>query len=174
LAIAVLAWFAASLATHQVTWTTATALTLNLIVYLTGFALLSTTPSREPRATPPQPRRRLDLPVRAVAVALFVSTVVAVSSILGATATGIAAVFPISLISLIVIVRPRIGAAATAVFAASALRGMLGFGLTLLTLHLAIPPLGTPAALLTALLVSALWSVALLLLKRVRLQPRTA
>ena len=53
-----------------------------------------------------------DLPVRAAGVAAFVSVVVAVSEMLGPAATGIMAVFPISLISLIVIVRPRMGAQA--------------------------------------------------------------
>jgi hypothetical protein len=111
-------------------------------------------------------RNRFDLPVRAIAVALFVSAVVLASAMLGAEATGIAAVFPISLISLIVILRPRVGGAASAVLAASALRAMLGFGLMLLTLHLAIPPWGTDKALVAALLVSLAWSAALLALRR--------
>jgi hypothetical protein len=111
-------------------------------------------------------RNRFDLPVRAIAVALFVSAVVLASAMLGAEATGIAAVFPISLISLIVILRPRVGGAASAVLAASALRAMLGFGLMLLALHLAIPPWGTDKALVAALLVSLAWSAALLALRR--------
>jgi hypothetical protein len=170
LGAAVLAWLAASLATRQVPWTPATAGLLNLMVYGAGFVLLSG--SGRPQTQPAPVRRRwFDLPVRAVAVAACVSLVVAVSSILGPNATGIAAVFPISLISLIVIVRSRIGGAASSVLAASALRPMLGFGVMLLALHLGIQPWGAAAALALAMLVSVLWSVGLLLL-RARPLPR--
>lgn len=166
LGIAVLLWLVASLAIHQVEWTPASASVLNLAVYGLGFALTSRI--RRPNTAPPLAprRRRFDLPVRAAAVAAFVSSVVAVSSLLGPDATGIAAVFPISLISLIVIVRPRIGGAAASLLATSALRSMLGFGLMLLALHLTARPLGTPTALAVALLVSAIWSAGLLVLRR--------
>lgn len=166
LGTAVLAWLTASLATHQVTWTPSTALVLNLAVYGAGFALLDAGRSTQAGSVPRVQRRRFDLPVRAVAVGAFVSLVVAASSILGPYATGIAAVFPVSLISLLVIVRPRIGGLASSLLAANALRAMLGFGMMLLALHLAVRPLGTATALVIALLVSAAWSAALLLLRR--------
>ncbi len=165
LGIAVLTWLGASAAIHEVAWTPVSALVLNLVVYGAGFVLLKTIPNPEPAAIPPAPRRRFDLLARAVAVAGFVSLIVAVSSVLGPTATGIAAVFPISLISLIVIVRPRIGGVASSLLAANALRAMLGFGAMLLALHLAIPLWGPPAALVIGLLVSAGWSAGLLLLQ---------
>ena len=76
-----------------------------------------------------------------------------------------AAVFPISLISLIVIVRPRIGGAAASLLAANALRSMLGFGMMLLALYLAILPFGVTLALVVAMSVSACGSGGLLLLK---------
>jgi hypothetical protein len=105
--------------------------------------------------------------VRAGSVAGFVTLVVGVSALLGPAATGIAAVFPVSLISLIVIVRPRLGGAATGVLAANALRAMLGFGMALLAVHLGISAYGVPAALVLGLLVSAGWSVGLLALQAV-------
>jgi hypothetical protein len=166
LGIAVLVWLAASLALQQIAWTPSTACLLNLVVYGLGFAVLDTVRSPGVTSTPVRPRRQFDLAVRAVAVAGFVTLVVAVSAILGPQATGIAAVFPISLIGLIVIVRPRIGGVASALLAANALRAMLGFGAMLLVLHLAIRPCGTPAALILALLVSMGWSAGLLLLRR--------
>jgi hypothetical protein len=110
-------------------------------------------------------RRWFDLPLRAAAIALFVSGVVAASSTLGPDATGLATVFPISLLSLIVILRPRIGRVASALLAAAALRAMLGFGLALLVLHVAIRPCGAVPALLIALCVSVLWSGGLILFK---------
>ncbi len=168
LGVAVAAWLAASLAIHQVNWTPLTALLLNLAIYGAGIALLDTVRNAD-ASTPPSARLRwLDLPVRAVAVAAFVSLVTATSSILGPSATGTAAVFPISLISLIIIVRPRIGGPAVALLAANALRGMLGFGMMLLALHLAVQSLEIVTALVAALSVSAFWSVALLLLARRR------
>jgi hypothetical protein len=169
LGIAVLAWLAASLAMHQVIWTPLTALALNLTVYGAGFAAVDAAPTTDFQSAPPAPRRRFDLVFRAVAVAGFVSLVVALSSVLGPSTTGIAAVFPISLISLLVIVRPRIGSRASALLAANALRSMLGFGIMLLALHLSTRPWGTSTALVIALLVSASWSAALLLLRRRKL-----
>jgi hypothetical protein len=161
LALAVLAWLAASLLILQIPWTPTTALLLNLATYATGIAWPGPTPNAE-RTPPPAPRRPQDLLLRAIAVAAFVTAIVALSTILGPAATGIAAVFPVSLISLIAIVRPRIGGAAASRLAAGALRAMLGFGLALLALHLAIPH-GTAAALVLALLVSLGWTLALLL-----------
>lgn len=169
LGIAVLVWLAASLATHQVAWTAFTALLLNLEVYGVGFVAMDATRGMQRGHPPGAPRRRFDLTARAVAVAAFVSLLVAVSSALGPTATGIAAVFPISLISLIVIVRPRIGGVAASLLAANALRSMLGFGMTLLTLHLAVRPWGSTTALVAALVVSIVWSAGLLGLHRKRL-----
>lgn len=166
LGAAVLAWLAASLATHQVIWTPWTALLLNLAAYGVGFALFSRGCGAEPRPARPARRQWFDLPARAAAVAAFVSLVVAVSMALGPQATGIAAVFPIGLASLFAIVRPRIGGPASSRLAANALRPMLGFGMMLLALHLAIRPLGIVAALVVALLVSVSWSAALLLLRR--------
>lgn len=164
LGAALLAWLAASLATKWVGWTPVTASVLNLAVYGAGFALLDTV--HQPEPLPRARLRGVDLALRAAAVAGFVTLVVAVSSVLGPVATGIAAVFPVSLISLIVIVRPRIGGPAASLLAASALRAMLGFGVMLLTLHLAIQPWGIEASLVLAGMVSAAWSAALLLLKR--------
>ena len=86
-------------------------------------------------------------------------------SAVGAKATGIAAVFPISLLSLIAIVRPQIGARAASVLVADALPPMLGFGMMLLALHLAIPHWGIAIAFLTALLITLSWSGALVLLR---------
>lgn len=165
LGAAVLAWLAASLATQQVIWTPFTAFLLNLAVYGVGFTLLNAVRRTEPQSAPTN-RRWLDLPVRAVAVVAFVSLVVAVSSMLGPNATGIVAVFPVSLISLIVIVRLRMGGLASSLLAANALRPMLGFGMMLLALHLAIRPWGTTTALVIGLTVSASWSAALLFLRR--------
>ena len=165
LGAAIAVWLAASLATQQVAWTPWTAFLLNLATYGIGFVVLGVV--RSARSGPAPVRRRwFDLPARAVAVAAFVSLVVAVSTALGPGITGVAAVFPIGLISLFVIVRPRIGGLASSQLAANALRSMLGFGLMLLALHLAIGPWGVVPAFVVALLAWVSWSAALLLLRR--------
>jgi hypothetical protein len=174
LGIALAAWLAASLTASHIAWTPISALLLNLAIYGAGFRLLRGI-GKAKSQSPAIPRRKwFDLPLRATAIALFVSAVVLTSSMLGAEATGIAAVFPISLTSLIVILRPRIGAAASALLAATALQAMLGFGLMLLALHLAIRPWGVTAALLVALLVSLAWSAGLLALRRRKPTPQPA
>jgi len=165
LGAAVLAWLMASVTLHQFAWTPVTALVLNLSVYGAGFVVLKRVQHPNIDAAPALKRHFLELPVRAIAVAVFVSVVVVTSSILGARATGMVAVFPISLISLIVIVQPRIGGAAASLLAANALRSMLGFGMMLLALYLAILPFGVTLALVVAMSVSACWSGGLLLLK---------
>jgi hypothetical protein len=165
LGAAVATWLAASLLIHQIAWTPATAILLNLIVYCTGFPMLGGLAATTQRPASIPIRGWSDTPVRAAAIALFVSGVVVASSMLGPRATGIAAVFPVSLTSLLVIVQPRIGGAASALLATTALRAMLGFGLALLALHLAIRPWGVATALFVALAVSAAWSGGLLLLK---------
>ena len=163
---AIAVWLAASLATQQVVWTPLTAFLLNLAIYGAGFIVLGVARSPRSGAATSTRRRWFELPARAVAVAAFVSLVVAVSTALGPGITGVAAVFPISLISLFVIVRPRIGGTASSQLAANALRSMLGFGLMLLALHLAIRPWGVAAAFAVALLAWISWSAALLLLRR--------
>jgi hypothetical protein len=165
LGVAVLAWLAGALAVQQFAWTPVTALAVNVAVYGCGFKLLQTRRATQPLAMRPIRRRWFDVPARAIAVAAFVTLVVGLSSMLGPTATGIAAVFPVSLISLIVIVRPRIGGPGSSVLVGDALPPMLGFGVMLLALHLAIPRLGVVIAFVTALLVTISWSCALILLR---------
>lgn len=170
LGVALLVWLGASVAETRVAWTPATALLLNLVVYGGGFVALraGAAAARVAAASAARPgvrRGRYDLAARALAVAGLVTFVTAASSALGPGVTGIAAVFPISLISLIVILRRRLGVPATVVLVAGALRAMLGFGVMLLVLHLTVEPMGAAAALVLALLVSAAWSAGLLALR---------
>lgn len=165
LVAAVGGWLAASVVIRQVTWTPISAAALNFAVYGLGLAVVSRCGTATPGSAQPPRRRWLDLPLRAASVAAFVSTVVTVSTALGPAATGIAAVFPVSLISLIVILLPRLGGPATARVATNALPPMLGFGIMLLLLHVTIRPLGVVAALVSALAVCIVWSGILLRLQ---------
>ena len=87
-------------------------------------------------------------------VALLVGAVVALSFRIGPTGSGALAVFPIILTSIMLILHRRVGGPATAAVLANAIPGMAGFGVALLTLHLAAVPFGSALALILALGVS--------------------
>ena len=81
-------------------------------------------------------------------VAVLVAAVVTASEVVGPKVTGILAVFPIVLLSLILILHPRIGGPATAAVLSNTLLGLLGFSLCCLTAHLLVERIGTTAGLL--------------------------
>lgn len=151
LVAALAAWIALSVAAHGVDWTLFEAVLLNVVVFAACLAV-----SRKFRAAPMPPtiRRGYDVPLRAGMVSALVAAVVVSSSRVGPTVTGLLALFPIVLISLILIFQPRIGGRATAALTANAVIGLGGFAAALVALHMAVVPFGAPAALALALLVS--------------------
>src|SRR5487761_320702 len=151
LAAALGAWIVLSVAAHGVDWTLLEAVLLNAVVFAGCLTV-----SRRFRAAPMPPtiRRRYDVPLRAGMVSALVAVVVVLSTHVGPTVTGLLALFPIVLISLILIFQPRIGGRATAALTANAVIGLGGFAAALIALYVAAAPLGVPAALALALLVS--------------------
>jgi hypothetical protein len=151
LAAAFVVWFVLALLVRSTPWTLAGALLLNIVVIPVCSAL-----GRRFRdiAMPLMTRRWYDIPLRAVMAASLVTIVVGLSTRVGPTMTGILAVFPIVLTSLMLILHPRIGGKASAAVLANTLPGLGGFSLCLLALHLAAIPLGTVLALILALAVS--------------------
>ena len=65
-------------------------------------------------------RRWFDVPLRAALVAALVGTVVALGDSAGPVLAGIFAVFPIVMLSIMLILHPRIGGVATAAIIANA------------------------------------------------------
>lgn len=151
MAVSLAAWIALSVAAHGIDWTLLDAVLLNVVVFAACLAV-----SRRFRAAPMPPtiRRRYDVPLRAGMVSALVAAVVVLSTRVGPTVTGLLALFPIVLISLILIFQPRIGGRATAALTANAVIGLGGFAAALIALHVAVMPLGVLAALVLALLVS--------------------
>jgi hypothetical protein len=151
-AVAVCAWLAAAVALCSVTWTTAGAVVLNIIVIAVCYAI-----GRRHRgsARPVTIRRCYDIPLRATMVAVLVAAVVTVSLRVGPMLTGTIAAFPIVLFSLILILQPRLGGTATAAVLANSMIGLIGFGLFCLTLHVAVVPLGIAAAMALAVALNA-------------------
>ncbi|HKR19132.1 MAG TPA: hypothetical protein VJS41_03220 [Stellaceae bacterium] len=157
------AWIVLSVAARSVDWTLLEAVSLNVVVFAACLTI-----SRRFRAAPMPPtiRRRYDVPLRAGMVSTLVAVVVVLSTRVGPTVTGLLALFPIVLISLILIFQPRIGGRATAALTANAVIGLGGFAAALVALHVAAMPLGVPVALMLALLVSIGCNLAVALARR--------
>lgn len=161
LAAAFLTWVAIAFAVRTVHWTTATAVLLNVVAF--GSCIMIGNRFRHV-PMPPVTRRWYDIPMRAGMVALLVATVVGLSTQVGPTVTGILAVYPIVLTSLMLILHPRAGGPATAAVIAHTLVGLVGFTLACLTARLLVVPIGVPLGLTAALAVSigvnlTIWSV---------------
>jgi hypothetical protein len=156
-------WIALGAAAHVVAWTLPAAVLLNVLVVAAGITL-----GRRFRVVrmPLTARRWYDVPLRASMVVALVAAVVILSTRVGPTVTGILALFPIVLTSLILIFQPRIGGPATAALTAHAVIGLGGYAAALVTLHLAAVPLGVPAALTLALLVSVACNFAVATVRR--------
>jgi hypothetical protein len=166
LAAALGVWLASALLLRILPWTLGGAVALNGVVMAFGVPITRTVPHPP---MPPLVRRRYDVPGRAALVALLVALVVGLSAQLGPALTGILAVFPVVLTSLILIFEPRIGARPTAALIAQAIPGLGGFAVALAVLQGAAVPLGAPAALALALAVSLSCNLALFIRLRRRL-----
>jgi hypothetical protein len=144
-------WIGLAFLLRLVAWTTLGAIVFNVVVL--GGCLAIGDRLRHVRM-PLVTRRWYDLPLRAGMVATLVATVVTLSAHVGPTVTGILAVFPIVMTSLMLILHPRIGGRATAAVFANSMLGLVGFSLSCLTAHLAIVPFGKSVGLALALAVS--------------------
>jgi hypothetical protein len=151
-------WLAAIFLVRSFSWTLPGALALNAASYAVAVPIARRFRSAQFR--PPR-RRWFDVPLRATLVAVLVAIVVGLSTRVGPTLTGMLAVFPVVLTSLILIFHPRIGGPATAAILANTLPGLVGFAVAVLALHLAAVPLGKPAALVLGLLISIVWNLTL-------------
>ncbi len=143
----------------------ASALMLNVVAF-TGGVFITRHAASSRGASPVASRGRLDLPFRALVVAVFVAGVVALGTIAGPSATGTLAAFPIVFVVMIAVLRSRLGQQACGTLAATALRAMGGFGLMLLVISVAVEPVGIPIALSLALATTLAWSALLLCLRR--------
>jgi len=162
LGLAALSWAVCVLLLSLFEWTAVSAILLNLIVYVFGFW----TTRKISRLTKVQETNSesnfVELFIQATSIALLVSFLILVSSIVGAKTTGMIAMFPVSLSGLILITRQSLGKATTATMATTALKAMLGYAFALAVLHLSIPFFGLSIALALALLVFGSWSIAVI------------
>jgi hypothetical protein len=153
---AFLLWLVMALFINRIPWTIGAALFLNIAVFAICLYL-----ARPLRHTPiPRTKTRWpDIVLRAGLVSLLVGTVVTLSFRIGPQASGILAVFPMVLISIMLILQPRVGGPATAALMANAVLGLVGFGLACISLHYTAPALGVPVGLAVALGISIGWGL---------------
>jgi hypothetical protein len=146
-------------------WTLAAGIALNIVALGVVLPLVQRFRSAK---MPLITRRWYDIPLRAMLVATVVASVVTLSNIVGPRVSGVIALFPVVFSSLILILMPRIGGRATAAVLANGQWGMIGFGIAIVVLHLAVLPLGRAAALSLALVTCVAWNLALWLYGRHR------
>jgi hypothetical protein len=154
---------------RSVSWTFLTVAAANLALF--GICIALTNRYRHVQM-PAIVRKWYDIPVRAFMVACLVAAVVGLSGHVGPTMTGLLAVYPIVMTSLMLIFQPRVGGPATAALIANTMWGLVGFSACLFTVHLAVVPLGTWAGLVLSLVVSVVWNIALYWRRRRAVQRR--
>jgi hypothetical protein len=166
---AVAAWFIVAFLLRSVEWSFLGVVAVNLATFAVCIVL---TDRYRHVKMPPLVRKWYDVPVRAVMVACLVAAVVGLSGHVGPTVTGLLAVYPIVMTSLMLIFQPRVGGHATAALIANTMWGLVGFSTCLFTVHIATMPFGTWAGLLMALAVSVVWNLVLYWWRRRRFSVR--
>lgn len=156
-------WTGLALTVNSVHWSLAPALAINAVTFGIGLRLV-----RPLRHVPMMRLRRYwsDYAIRASLVASIVGVLVTFSTRIGPYASGLLAVFPVVLTSIILILHNRVGGKPTAAVMANAVLGLAGFGLCCLALHLTAEPLGKWAGLAIALAMSVGWSVVVLFARK--------
>jgi hypothetical protein len=163
LTVALVAWFIIGSVVGIFDWNVITAALFCALIYPPCLYL-----SRGYRYAPmpPSVRRWYDLPLRAGLVALVVCVVVGLSPHLGPFGSGMLAVFPVVLTSIILILHPRVGARATAAVIANTISGLVGFAIGLSVLHVTAVPLGVWTAFAITLAICMGWNLLVLAARR--------
>lgn len=163
MALAFLVWLILASVALAVHWTFATVAVVNVAVL--GRCIWLARPLRHVRVAGFR-TRWTDLALRAGLVALLVGVVVTFSFQIGPAGSGILAVFPVVLISIMFILHNRVGGPASAAVLANAVLGLVGFAFACTVLHFSAEPFGSAIGLTLALVTSVGWSLLVLLARR--------
>src|ERR1700722_18204681 len=157
-AAAVAVWLVLAALMRTVQWSLVSGLVANALAFAICLPLL-----RHFRHVkmPLITRRWYDIPLRAALVATLVAIVVALSGWGGAGVSGTIALFPMVLSSMVLILHPRIGGPPTAAVIANGGWGLMGFGVAIAVLQVAVVPFGSAIALGLALATGVSWNLAL-------------
>ncbi|MDB5601673.1 MAG: hypothetical protein JWN71_3717 [Xanthobacteraceae bacterium] len=161
---ALIFWVILAIVVDSIHWNLIGAVAFNVIVF--PLCLIVAQQYRHAPMGPVRFRWR-DILARGLMVALLVAAVVALSFKIGAFASGMFAVFPIVLSSIIFILHRRVGGPATAAVLANAITGLIGLGVAFAVLHVAAVPLGSALAMTIALAISIFWGLAVYAMRRV-------
>ena len=156
LVTAMVMWLALAWTVHEIDWSFTAAIILNVVVIGISIALA------RPLRHVPIPRvhaRWTDLVMRAVMVAILVGLTVSLSFRIGPSGSGIMAVFPVILLSIMLILHRRVGGKPTAAVMANAVIGLVGFAFACMVLHVTAEPLGSAIGLLLAVSTSIGWGL---------------
>jgi hypothetical protein len=155
---AAVVWIVLAALSRTVNWTLAGGIIVNVITFAICLPLLRRFRHvRMPLIT----RRWYDIPLRASLVATLVATVVTLSGWVGPNVSGVLALFPVVFSSMMLILHPRIGGPATAAVVANSGWGMMGFGIAIAVLHVAVLRFGSAIGLSLALATGISWNLAL-------------
>ena len=156
-------WGVLALTVNSVQWSVGPAIVLNIVALGCGVWLV-----RPLRHVPMirMLRRWTDYALRGGLVALVIGVLVTFSARIGPYLSGLLAVFPVVLTSIVLILHNRVGGRPTAAVLANAVLGLVGFAFCCLALHVTAEPLGKWAGLAIALAVSVGWSVTVLFARK--------
>jgi hypothetical protein len=163
LGLTYLVWLVLAFVINSLHWSIAPALLLNVVAL--GAGLWIVRPLRHVRMIRLR-RRWYDYVLRAGLVSILIGVLVTFSFRIGPYASGLLAVFPVVLTSIILILHNRVGGPATAAVLANAVLGLVGFGCACIALHWTAEPLGKWLGLAVALAVSIGWSLAIVAARR--------
>lgn len=164
LSTAIAAWSAAAYFVQSRIWSLGEALLFVVPIYAGSIAVAR----RFTRGVAPRTaqRRAGDLVIRAVLVALLAGVVIIVSRHAPPQVTGVLSVLPIVLTSLVLVMHPRVGGAATAALLSHTLGGLVGMVIAFVVVNRTLQPLGVWAALALGLAVTLGWNVAMIVTRR--------
>jgi hypothetical protein len=140
-------------------WTLLSGVIANVITFAVAVPLMR--PYMHVKKMPLVTRRWYDIPLRAGLIAMLVATVVTTSGWVGPRISGIMALFPIVFTSLMLVLHPRIGGVPTAAAISNGAWGLMGFGLAIAVMHVAVLTFGSAIGLSLALATCIGWNLAL-------------
>lgn len=155
---AVAVWIVLASIIRLFDWTLMAGLAVNVVAFAICIPLLA---KYRYVKMPLVSRRWYDIPFRASLVATLVAIVVSTSSWVGPRISGVIALYPIVFTSMMVILHPRIGGPPTAAVLANSAWGLLGFGMAIAVLHVAVVKFGSAIGLCLALATCVTWNLAL-------------
>lgn len=155
---AVAVWVALTSIMRQFEWSLVGGIAINVLAFAICVPLLQRyCHVKMPLIT----RRWYDIPLRASLVATLVAIVVTASRWVGPTVSGIIALYPTVFTSMMLILHPRIGGRATAAVLANGAWGLMGFGVAVAVLHVAVVQFGSAIGLGLALATCIGWNLML-------------